>query len=155
MESKFDGEALESLTLLDAQGESVSVSSLLGPGNGRKWLVLFFYPKDNTPGCTAQVCAFRDAYQDFVDAGALVVGISSDSASSHQQFETKHQLPFTLLSDPKGEARRAFNVPKTLGVLPGRVTYVFNPQGVLQHRFVSQLNIDGHIREALTVIRGE
>jgi peroxiredoxin Q/BCP len=142
-------------SLLDPQGQSVSWASMLGPQNGGKWTVVFFYPKDGTAGCTAQVCAFRDAYQDFVDAGAVVVGISSDSDASHAQFSSQHNLPFVLLSDPKGEARKAFGVPKTLGVIPGRATYIIDPEGVIRHRFVSQLNIAEHVRQALAIIRGD
>ena len=86
---------------------------------GKKPLVLFFYPKDFTPGCTAEACAFRDSYEDFIDAGTLVVGISSDSESSHRKFANRHRLPFILLSDPNKEVRRKFGVKnRLLNLLP-------------------------------------
>ena len=92
-----------------------------------KPVVIYFYPKDFTPGCTTQACSFRDAYQDFQDLGAEVIGISGDSASSHQDFQKKHNLPFILLSDSDRKLRKLFGVPTALfGLVPGRVTYVFD-----------------------------
>lgn len=115
-------------------------------------VVLFFYPKNNTTICTKEACAFRDAYQDFVDAGATVVGVSGDSASSHQAFAEQHRLPYLLATDADGALRRAFGVPKTLGLLPGRVTYVIDRQGIVRHVFSAQLAADRHVREALDAI---
>jgi peroxiredoxin Q/BCP len=119
---------------------------------GRKNVVLYFYPKDDTPGCTRESCAFRDQFEDFRDAGAEVIGVSSDSPESHARFAEKHGLPFTLLSDPGGKARAAFGVPATLGLLPGRVTYVIDKEGVIRHAFNSQLNPTQHVAEALAVL---
>jgi thioredoxin-dependent peroxiredoxin len=116
-------------------------------------LVLYFYPKDETPGCTQQACAFRDAYEDFVQAGAVVIGISSDSSASHQAFASGHRLPFLLLTDSDGSLRKAFGVPKTLGLLPGRVTYVIDRQGIVRHVFNSQLQSERHVSEALKIVR--
>jgi peroxiredoxin Q/BCP len=116
-------------------------------------VVLFFYPKDFTAICTKEACAFRDAYQDFVDADATVVGVSSDSADSHQAFADKHRLPYLLAADKGDALRRAFGVPKTLGFLPGRVTYVIDRQGVVRHMFSAQLAADRHVREALDALR--
>lgn len=116
-------------------------------------LVLFFYPKDETRGCIAEVCAFRDAYEDFVDAGAHVVGVSSDSTDSHQSFAAHHRLPFPLIPDPRGELRRAYRVPRTFGILPGRVTYVIGADGCIEHVFSSQFRPDEHIAEALRIVR--
>jgi peroxiredoxin Q/BCP len=116
-------------------------------------VVLFFYPKDGTRVCTKEACAFRDAYQDFVDAGATVVGVSSDSADSHQAFADEHRLPYHLATDKGGALRRAFGVPKTLGFLPGRVTYVIDCQGVVRMAFSAQLAADRHVREALAAVR--
>jgi peroxiredoxin Q/BCP len=115
--------------------------------------VLYFYPKDETAGCTAQACAFRDQYQDFVDAGATVIGVSSDDAASHASFARHHRLPFTLLSDPGGAAARAFGVKRTFGLIPGRVTFVVDRTGVVRLRFDSQLQARRHITEALAVVR--
>jgi thioredoxin-dependent peroxiredoxin len=116
-------------------------------------LVLFFYPKDGTAICTKEACAFRDAYQDFVDAGATVVGVSSDSADNHQAFADQHRLPYLLATDADGAVRRAFGVPKTLGFLPGRVTYVIDCTGVVRHMFSAQLAADRHAQEALDAVR--
>ncbi len=119
---------------------------------GQKNVVLYFYPKDDTPGCTRESCAFRDQFEAFRDAGAEVVGVSSDSPASHKRFAEKYSLPFTLLSDAKGEVRAAFRVPATLGLLPGRVTYVIDKEGVIRHAFNSQFNATQHVAEALKVL---
>jgi peroxiredoxin Q/BCP len=116
-------------------------------------VVLFFYPKNFTSICTKEACAFRDAYQDFVDARATVVGVSSDSADSHQRFADQHRLPYLLAADEDGGLRRAFGVPKTLGFLPGRVTYVIDTSGVVRHVFSAQLAAGRHVREALQALR--
>lgn len=115
-------------------------------------VVIYFYPKDDTPGCTREACSFRDSYETFKDAGAEVIGISSDSVESHEQFAKKHNLPFTLLSDAKGEVRKLFGVPKTLFVIPGRTTYVIKKGGKLVHRFNSLNNPDAHIEESLKAL---
>jgi peroxiredoxin Q/BCP len=116
-------------------------------------VVLFFYPKDNTSICTKEACAFRDAYEDFVDAGATVVGVSSDSAESHRRFAEKHRLPYLLVVDEGGYVRRAFRVPKTLGFLPGRVTYVIDREGIIRAMFSAQFAAERHVREALAALR--
>jgi peroxiredoxin Q/BCP len=116
-------------------------------------VVLFFYPKDNSAVCTREACAFRDAYEDFVAAGATVVGVSSDTAESHQQFAAQHRLPFLLATDADGSLRRAFGVSKTLGIIPGRVTFVIDRQGVVRHVFSGQFVADRHVREALAAVR--
>jgi peroxiredoxin Q/BCP len=120
---------------------------------GRQPVVLFFYPKDGTPICTKEVCAFRDAYEDFVKAGAAVIGISSDSEERHQEFAATHRLPFHLLSDTDGALRKAFGVPKTLGIMAGRVTYVIDREGIVRHIFNSQFAADRHVQEALGMVR--
>ena len=120
--------------------------------NGR-WLVLFFYPKDDTPGCTAEVCAFRDAYDDFAALGAEVWGVSGDDAASHQRFSTRHGLPFPLLVDRGNALRKAFAVPAVLGLVPGRVTYLIDPNGVVRHSFNNLLDGPAHRREALDMLR--
>ena len=118
-----------------------------------KALVVYFYPKDETYGCTAEACSFRDQYEDFVAAGAEVIGVSRDDASSHKSFKAHHKLPFTLLTDPDGKVADAWGVKKTLGVMPGRVTFVFDKAGVLRHRFDSQLRFGRHVDEALEMVK--
>lgn len=120
---------------------------------GKKNLVLFFYPKDETPGCTVEACTFRDAYQDFVDAGAEVIGISSDSVTSHESFASHHRLPYQLLSDQGGRVRALYGVKATLGILPGRETFVIDKQGVVRYVFRSQLNTKAHVAKSLEVLR--
>lgn len=130
-------------------GETISLYNF----RGKQAVVVYFYPADNTAGCTAEACAFRDAYQDFVDAGAVVIGISSDSVASHQKFAEGKKLPFLLLSDADGALRKAYGVPKTLWLLPGRVTYVIDKQGLVQQAFNSQLFATQHVKEALATVR--
>jgi thioredoxin-dependent peroxiredoxin len=119
---------------------------------GKKPLVLFFYPKDETAGCTVEVCSFRDAYQDFVGAGAEVIGVSADSLASHERFAGKHRLPFRLLSDPKGEVAKRYGVHKALGVFPGRVTFVIDRQGLVVHITDGRLMFKQHVSAALAAV---
>lgn len=116
-------------------------------------VVLFFYPKDNTAICTKEACAFRDSYEKFVEAGATVVGVSSDSDESHEDFASRNRLPFLLASDPDGSLRKAFGVPKTLGLIPGRVTYVIDRQGIVRNVFSAQFAADAHVREAMDAVQ--
>jgi peroxiredoxin Q/BCP len=118
-----------------------------------QWVVLYFYPADNTAGCTAEACSFRDAYEDFTDAGAVVIGVSSDSEESHEKFAAKHRLPFTLLADKGGRLAKTYGVKKSMGMFPGRVTYVIDPEGIVRTIFSSQLNALKHQKEALKTIR--
>ena len=119
----------------------------------QKAVVLYFYPKDETPGCTAEACAFRDSYEVFTQAGAEVIGVSDDTVESHQAFAAHHRLPFRLLSDPGGEVRRQYGVSGWLGLLRGRVTFVIDRQGIVRHVFDSQLQATRHVDEALDTIR--
>jgi peroxiredoxin Q/BCP len=144
------GDVAPDFTLPNQDGAPFTLQTLLGKGA----VVLYFYPKDDTPGCTAEACSFRDAYEDFKEAGAAVVGVSSDSAGAHQAFADKHRLPFTLVSDADGKVRKLYGVPGTLlGLIPGRVTYVIDAAGIVRHVFNSQLNPTKHVREALEVLR--
>jgi thioredoxin-dependent peroxiredoxin len=143
------GDVAPDFTLPSQTGESVSLNNVLC----QKAVVLYFYPKDDTPGCTAESCAFRDSYTAFQDAGAEVIGVSSDTSASHQQFAAKYQLPFILLSDAGGAVRKQYGVPATLGLLPGRVTYVIDKTGVVRHIFNSQFNFKGHVDEALKFLK--
>ena len=143
------GEKAPDFTLQTATGESFSLSQALQKNN----VVLYFYPKDDTRGCTAQACSFRDQYDIFRENNAEVVGISSDDVETHQQFSAKHQLPFTLLSDPKGEVRKLYRVPRTLGIVPGRVTYLIDRQGIIRYSFNSQLKPLEHVAGTLEVLK--
>ncbi|HTC30942.1 MAG TPA: peroxiredoxin [Candidatus Acidoferrum sp.] len=142
------GDHIPDVALVNADGSTVLLGSLID-----RPLVLFFYPKDNTPGCTAEVCAFRDDYQAFVEAGADVIGVSSDDNQSHANFRERHRLPYRLMSDPGGAARKAFGIPKTLGVLPGRATFVINRQGTILYAFNSQFAPERHVKNALEALR--
>jgi len=120
---------------------------------GKKPVVFYFYPKDNTPGCTAQACSFRDQYEDFKDLGAEVIGISSDSIASHEKFIQQYRLPFILLSDNDKKIRKLFGVkPDLFGLIPGRVTYVADKNGIIQFIFDS-MNATNHIPKALETIK--
>ncbi len=143
------GDRTPDFTLPSAEGKNVSLSEFLG----KKSVVVYFYPKDDTPGCTIESCAFRDSYEEFKEAGAEVIGISSDSSQSHQQFASKHQLPFILLSDGEGKARKLFDVPNVLFLLPGRVTYVIDKEGIVRHIFNSMMDFKAHVDEALKTIK--
>jgi thioredoxin-dependent peroxiredoxin len=143
------GQKAPDFTLTAQSGEPVSLGSFAG----KKAVIVYFYPKDETPGCTAESCAFRDSYEVFKEAGAEVIGISGDSVSSHKSFAANHRLPFILLSDEGNKVRKLFGVPSTLGILPGRVTYVLDQEGIVRHMFSSQLNFQGHVDEALKVIK--
>jgi peroxiredoxin Q/BCP len=136
-------------TLRSQSGEEVSLASF----KGKKSVVLFFYPKDETPGCTAEACTFRDEYDKFAEAGAEVIGISNDSEASHASFASHHRLPMTLLSDPGGRVRALYGVKATLGIIAGRVTFVIDKNGVVRHTFSSQLRPTQHVNEALDVVR--
>jgi peroxiredoxin Q/BCP len=143
------GDRAPAFTLPNQSGTPVNLADLLG----QKPIVLYFYPKDDTPGCTAESCAFRDSYEIFQEAGAEVIGISADTPASHQQFAAKYRLPFILLSDRDNQVRKLYGVPATLFVLPGRVTYVIDPQGIVRHIFNSQLDFKAHVQEALKALK--
>jgi thioredoxin-dependent peroxiredoxin len=143
------GDKAPDFTLTSQSGEQVRLQDRLGD----RVVVLYFYPKDNTTGCTKEACAFRDSHETFTDAGAEVIGVSSDSADRHAGFASKHRLPFTLLADPGGRIRKAYGVPAVMGLIPGRVTYVIDRTGTVRHVFNSMTNIDGHVSEALEVVR--
>jgi peroxiredoxin Q/BCP len=143
------GDRAPDFTAVAQDGREVSLADYLG----KKAVVVYFYPKDNTSVCTAQACSFRDAYEDFVKAGAEVIGVSSDDTESHRGFAEKQHLPFVLVSDEKKSLRKAFGVPSTLGLIPGRVTYVIDREGIVRHIFNSQLNASRHISESLETVR--
>ncbi len=130
-------------------GEAFHLQDMLG----KAVIVMYFYPKDDTKGCTDEACSFRDSYEVFKEAGAEVIGVSSDSEESHQKFASKYRLPFLLLSDKGGAVRKLFGVSATMGILPGRVTYVIDKQGIVRHVFNDMLHAKKHITEALNAIK--
>ena len=142
------GDVAPDFTLPDQSGKPVRLHELLG----RKTVVLYFYPKDETPGCILEARAFRDSYERFTGQGAEVVGVSSDSVRSHRRFVARLGLPFLLLSDRSGAVRELYGVEKTLGILPGRVTYVIDKTGVVRNIYSSQLLATRHSRAALEVL---
>lgn len=143
------GDEAPDFELLDGSGRAVRLRDF----RGKQPVVLYFYPKDDTPGCTKEACTFRDQYEDFRALGAEVIGISSDSQESHARFVEKHRLPFRLLSDRGGLVRKAYGVPATFGLIPGRVTFVIDTQGIVRHVFNSQTQAAQHVHEALETLR--
>lgn len=143
------GDRVPPFTAVLQDGSRIDSEAMLG----KKTVVLFFYPKDNTPVCTKEACAFRDSYEMFVAAGAEVIGVSSDSPASHLAFAEKHRLPFPIISDHDRMLRKLFGVPNPLGVIPGRVTYVIDRQGVVRLVFSALFASDEHVRKALTAVR--
>ena len=144
------GDRAPSFTLQDQSGTSVSLDGMLGKGA----IVIFFYPKDGTPGCTTEVCSFRDSSAELAAAGAQVYGVSSDSVQSHRTFADKHRLPYSLLADEGGKVREAFGVPRgLLGLMDGRVTYVLDAGGIVRHKFEAMLRAGKHVDEALGTVR--
>lgn len=143
------GDAIPVFKLKNQHGEWVNISDYIGKKN----LVLFFYPKDDTPGCTREACSFRDQYEDFKDAGAEVFGISGQSVESHKNFAKKYNLDYNLLSDEGNKIRKLFGVPTNMfGLLPGRVTYVADKTGKVIYIFNSQTQVEKHVDEALKVL---
>jgi peroxiredoxin Q/BCP len=142
------GDSAPDFTLSTQTDTPVSLGDFLA----KTTVVLYFYPKDNTAVCTAEACAFRDGYELFKQAGAEVMGISSDSVETHKQFATERQLPFILLSDVDGAIRNRYGVPTAFG-LPGRVTYIIDRQGTVRHIFFSQFTSEKHVTVALQMLQ--
>jgi peroxiredoxin Q/BCP len=143
------GDKAPDFTLVSQAGDQVRLHDRLAD----RVVVLYFYPKDETRGCTAEACAFRDSHEVFAEAGAEVIGISSDSAGKHAAFADHYKLPFTLLSDEGGRVRKSYGVPPMFGLIPGRVTYVIDRAGTVRHVFNSMTNIGQHVGDALTMVR--
>ena len=135
--------------LRTSNGDYVSLEQF----RGNKNVVVYFYPKDFTKGCTAEACEFRDSYEEFKNLGAEVIGISSDDQKSHGSFAAEHKLPFILLSDPGGSVRKYYGVRKTFGLIPGRVSFVIDKNGIVRHVFSSQSRATAHVGEALAVLK--
>ncbi|MCX6281775.1 MAG: peroxiredoxin [Bacteroidetes bacterium] len=144
-----EGSKAPDFTLPSQDGSMVSLSQFAG----NKWIVLFFYPKDESYGCTKEACSFRDNYEIFKEAGAEVIGISADDEASHKSFAANHKLPFILLSDKDRKVAGLYKVGRTLGILPGRVTYVIDKTLTIKKIFSSQFSFEKHIDEALSIIR--
>jgi len=142
-------------TLLDKRGNSVSLSDFLG-----KKVVLYFYPKDSTPGCTRQACAFAQNHSNFEDKNVVVIGVSKDSVTSHLKFAEKYELPFVLLSDPELQVIQAYGVWQekklygkvSMGVV--RSTYLIDEQGVIE-RVMPKVKPDTNAAEILAYLNGE
>jgi peroxiredoxin Q/BCP len=149
METLKEGNAAPDFELLNQNGNTVKLSDYKGKVN----VVLFFYPKDFSPGCTAEACAFRDNYDVFKEKGAEVIGISADPEDTHADFIKKHGLQFELLADPKGETAEKYGIKRIMfGFLPGRVTFVMDRQGIIRKIFSSNTNMEAHVKEALKII---
>ena len=143
------GEKAPDFSLPNQDGEVVSLSNTYKKNN----VVLFFYPKDFSPGCTIQACHFRDNYEDFTDLGAVVIGVSGDSVESHKKFLEEYLLPFHLLSDEGGKIRKGYGSTKGFGLLPGRYTFIIDMEGIVRHIFTSETDMKKHIDEALRILR--
>jgi len=141
------GSKAPNFTLGNQNGQKISLSDFAG-----KPVVLFFYPRDFSPGCTAEVCSFRDDYSSFQQYDAVLLGVSQDDMISHKKFIAKHQLPFDLLSDPKGEVTRLYEVKKTLGFIAGRYTFVIDKQGLIAGVYTSLILASKHIKESLKTL---
>jgi peroxiredoxin Q/BCP len=144
-----EGDPAPKFRLPSSTGGDVSLDDFLGKKN----LVLYFYPKDNSPGCTREACSFRDSHPAFKELNAEVVGISGDSQSTHERFASTEHLPFILLSDSDGSVRKAYGVKRTLRVIPGRVTFVIDKQGIIRRIYSLQLHSETHVREALKALK--
>ena len=144
------GDKCPDFQLPDAKGKMIKMGDFIG----KKKLVIYFYPKDDTPGCTKEACSFRDSYEDFKEFDCEVIGISSDNEQKHAAFASRHQLPFILLADKDKVARKLFGVPGNLfGLIPGRVTYIIGIDGIVKGIYNSQTNPLGHIEKALELVK--
>ncbi|MDG1900942.1 MAG: peroxiredoxin [Bacteroidales bacterium] len=145
------GSKIPSFELKDQHNKLFKIDSVIGEKN----LVIYFYPKDDTPGCTKEACSFRDQYADFEDADAIIIGISGQSVKSHLAFANKYNLNYTLLADENNMVRKLFKVPSNLlGLIPGRVTYLVNKEGIVVYKFNSQSDAEKHVSESLEFLKG-
>lgn len=145
-----EGSKIPAFSLRDQDGRMFDIGTVLG----RKNLVIYFYPLDDSYGCTREACYFRDQYEVFSQQDAVIIGISSQSVESHKKFAEKHRLTFTLLSDENSSVRRLFGVPSAyFGIMPGRVTYIVDKTGTVVYVFISQAQATKHVDEALRVLR--
>lgn len=143
------GDKAPDFTLQSQDGRMVSLRDYAGSKN----VVIYFYPKDFTIGCTAETKSFSDNYEDVLRLGAEVIGISSDSAESHENFAEKCGAKFPLLADRGGKVRELYGAKGTFGITPGRVTFVIDKQGIIRHVYSSQLRPKQHIPEAVEALK--
>ena len=144
------GTKIPDFDCLNDEGKSVNTSDIEG-----KWTVMFFYPKDESPGCTLQSCSFRDRYDQFLEQGISLYGVSSDSVKSHKRFKQRYRLQYSLLSDKGGVLAKALKLKKDFGFLRARVTFVIDPEGIIVFAHTSQLGVTGHVKRALKVIKSQ
>lgn len=140
------GDIAPDFTAPTDDGKEISLSQFKG-----RYVVLYFYPKDNTPGCTREAISFRDRHEELEKEGAIVIGVSSDTPSSHKGFREKLSLPFILISDEEGRIRELYGAKGFIA--PSRVTFVISPEGKVIHVYNSQINPARHSEEALKAIR--
>jgi peroxiredoxin Q/BCP len=143
------GDKAPDFTLPSQMGDDLTLSEFLGKKN----IVLYFYPKDETLGCTREACTFRDSYEELTNLGAEVLGVSGQSVASHKSFASHYGLPFILLSDVGNKVRELYGVPSSMGLIPGRVTYIIDKKGVVRHIFNSQTQTERHVEEAKTTLK--
>ena len=143
------GDKAPDFTLPSQMGDNVTLSEFIGKKN----IVLYFYPKDESPGCTKEACSFRDSYEELTRLGAEVLGVSGQSVESHKSFATHYGLPFILLSDEDNKVRKLYGVPATMGIIPGRVTYIIDKKGVVRSIFSSQTQAAKHVQEAADALK--
>jgi peroxiredoxin Q/BCP len=143
------GDKAPDFTLPSQTGKKVTLSQFFGKKN----VVLYFYPKDESKGCTRQACEFRDKYEVYLDLGAEVIGVSSDDVKSHESFASEHNLPFILLSDTEKNVRKLYGVPSTFWIIPGRVTYIIDKKGIVRYVFSSQFQPKKHIPESISALK--
>jgi thioredoxin-dependent peroxiredoxin len=143
------GDRIPAFSLLDQNDSMFNISEY----TGKKILVIYFYPKDESSGCTKEACSFRDNYKEFTNAGAMVIGINSGTVNSHRKFMQNHQLPFTLLSDPENKVLKMFGVKTKFFFITGRETFVIDKSGKIVFTFESFTNGAAHEQEALKFIR--
>ena len=138
------GDKAPDFKLPSQMGDDVMLSEFFDKKN----VVLYFYPKDETPGCIKEACTFRDSYEELANLGAEVLGVSGQSVASHKSFASHYGLPFILLSDEDNKVRKLYGVPSTMGLIPGRVTYIIDKKGIVRHIFSSQAQSQRHVEEA-------
>jgi peroxiredoxin Q/BCP len=143
------GDKAPDFTLPSQMGDNVTFSEFFGKKN----IVLYFYPKDESRGCTKEACSFRDSYDVLTNLGAEVIGVSSQSVESHKSFASHYGLPFILLSDAGNKVRQLYGVPSTLGIIQGRVTYIIDKKGIVRHMFSSQIHAELHVEEAVKILK--
>jgi peroxiredoxin Q/BCP len=143
------GDKAPDFTLPSQMGDNVMLSEFFGKKN----VVLYFYPKDESPGCTKEACTFRDNYEELTNLGAEVLGVSGQSVESHKSFASHYGLPFILLSDKDNKVRELYGVPSTMGIIPGRVTYIIDKKGIVRHVFSSQTQAQRHVEEAKQTLK--